>query len=97
MDLRQSEDDVKQKQSAFTTSFWFAVMPQLFDRLLKLKANDIHKGLNDPLHFIADQIFQILARKTHGFTESILFPGIRIIRPLLGQRQVERRSDVCCP
>jgi hypothetical protein len=95
--VRQSEDYVKQNQSAFPTVLWLTVVTQFFDRLLKLKADDIHERLNDPPHLIANQVFQILARKIHGFMESVLFQGIRIIRPLLDKRFIEGRGGICSP
>ena len=65
MKLKQSEDGVKQNRSAFPTGLGLAVMPQFFNRLLKLKADDIHERLNDPSHLIANQVFHMLGRMIH--------------------------------
>jgi len=98
VELRQTEDELKQDPSAFPTGLWLAVMPQFFNRLLKLKSDDIHErtfegrfsksnpqfffrdflnhgskgALNRRPHSIADQIFQIVTRRTHGFTTSFM-------------------------
>jgi hypothetical protein len=56
--------------SALARCFGFAVPAQFFDRLLKLKADDVHQGTferrfsegasNGRTHLIADQVLEIL-------------------------------------